>query len=165
MQTSFCFGIVVAAAMSFASPARADEAASKAFIAKAIEGNFAEVAMGKLAQKKGQSDGVKRFGKMLEQDHSAANQKAVDAAKSLGVTAPSGPSQKQKLDYEMMAKETGGTFDSGFVTHMIEDHKDDIGAYQTEAKSGNDAAVQYANDTLPTLNKHLETAKSLDKSK
>jgi hypothetical protein len=36
-----------------------------------------------LAQKNGQSDDVKSYGKMLSTDHAAANQKALDAAKGL----------------------------------------------------------------------------------
>ena len=45
---------------------------SETFLKKAIEGNFTEVSMGDLAQKNGQSDGVKSFGKMLSTDHAAA---------------------------------------------------------------------------------------------
>jgi uncharacterized protein DUF4142 len=37
--------------------------------------------------KKGSSDGVRSFGQMLGQDHSASNQKATSLAKSLGVHA------------------------------------------------------------------------------
>jgi hypothetical protein len=55
------------------------------------EGNFAEVQMGELAQKNGQSPAVKSFGEMLQSDHSAANEKALDAAKELGVKAPEAP--------------------------------------------------------------------------
>jgi putative membrane protein len=64
--------------------ASAKDKPSDAFLKKAIEGNFAEVSMGDLAQKNGQSDGVKSFGKMLSTDHAAANQKAMDAAKGDG---------------------------------------------------------------------------------
>jgi hypothetical protein len=43
----------------------AKDKASEAFLKKAIEGNYAEVSMGDLAQKNGQSDGVRSFGTML----------------------------------------------------------------------------------------------------
>ena len=56
--------------------------------------------MGKLAQQNGQSPDVKKYGQMLTDDHSAANQKAMDAAKSLGMTPPNGPSAKQKAEYD-----------------------------------------------------------------
>src|SRR5947209_18821633 len=88
---------LILAALFLSSTAMAAEKPSQAFLKKAIEGNYAEVQMGQLAQKNGQSDGVKKFGQMLADDHSAANQKAMDAAKSLGVTPPDGPNAEQKI--------------------------------------------------------------------
>ena len=137
---------------------------SEAFLKKAIEGNYAEVQMGQLAQKNGQSDGVKQFGQMLSTDHSAANQKATDAAKSMGVTPPDGPNAKQKADYDKMAKMTGAQFDRAFATHMVADHEKDIAEYKKESKQS-DAAGDYAKGQIDTLQKHLDTAKSLKSNK
>jgi putative membrane protein len=142
--------------------AKADKA-SQTFLTKAIEGNYAEVEMGKLAQQNGQSAGVKSFGQMLASDHGSANGKAIAAAKEMGVTAPGGPNAKQKKDYDKMAKMTGAAFDKAFARHMVADHKKDISEYQKEARK-KDAAGQYAEGALPTLKKHLETAQSLGKS-
>src|SRR3954454_15850075 len=89
-------------ALMISSAAVAAEKQSQTFLKKAIEGNYAEVEMGKLAQQNGQSDEVKKFGQMLSNDHSAANQKAMDAAKAIGMTPPDGPNAKQKADYEKM---------------------------------------------------------------
>jgi hypothetical protein len=63
--------------------AYAAENRSHAFLKKAIEGYHAEIRMGELAQQRGQSDSVKKFGQVLSDDHSAANQKAMQAAKSM----------------------------------------------------------------------------------
>ena len=155
--------VLVAAAAALAGShtlASAADKASTTFLVKAIEGNFAEVQMGELAQKNGQSPGVKSFGQMLQTDHSAANEKAMDAAKELGVKAPAAPSAAQKQAYDKMAKMSGAAFDKAFAQHMVVDHKKDIAEYQTEAKR-TDAAGKYAADALPTLQKHLETAQSL----
>jgi putative membrane protein len=135
---------------------------SQSFLIKAIEGNHAEVEMGKLAQKIGQSDQVKSFGKMLETDHGDANKKAIQTAQSMVVSPPSGPNKEQKADYDKMVKMTGAAFDKMFAEHMVKDHKKDIGEYEKAAKA-KDAAGQYASDTLPTLKKHLEAAQSLQK--
>jgi putative membrane protein len=144
--------------------AYAAEDASQSFIKKAIEGNFAETQMGQLAQQQGQSDEVKRFGQTLADDHSAANQKAMDAAKSLSVPAPDGPNAKQKADYAKMSKLTGAQFDREFATHMVADHQKDIAEYKKEAKRS-DAAADYARAQIEVLQKHLDTAKSLKSSK
>jgi putative membrane protein len=92
---------------------------------KAIQGNYAEIEMGKLAQQNGGSDNAKNFGQTLAEDHLAANQKAVDAAKSMGVTPPDGPNAKQKAESETMSKVSGAQFDREFATHMVADHRKD----------------------------------------
>jgi putative membrane protein len=146
--------------MLLASPALAADNPSQAFLKKAIEGNYAEIEMGKLAQQNGQNDNVKQYGQMLTDDHSAANQKAMDAAKSIGVAPPEGPNAKQKADYDKMAKMTGARFDRDFARHMVADHEKDIAEYKKEAKQA-DAAGDYAKGQIDTLQKHLDTAKSL----
>lgn len=150
----------VAAALIVSSPSFAQDKASQKFLKEAIEGNLAEVKMGELAQKNGQSDKVRSFGQMLQKDHSAANQKATAAANQLGVSPPTEPSKKQKATYDRMSKMSGDNFDRDFAKHMVTDHKKDIKAYEKEAKK-NDAAGAYAKEALPTLQKHLETAQSL----
>ena len=146
-----------------ASAASAAEKPSQAFLKKAIEGNFAEIQIGQLARQKGQNDSVKKFGQMLSDDHAAANQKAIDAAKSMGMTPPDGPNAKQRADYEKMSKMSGAQFDRDFAMHMVADHQKDIAEYKKEAKQA-DAAGEYAKGQLDTLQKHLETAKSLQTS-
>jgi putative membrane protein len=157
------FSLVAAAAIAALSVSAvvAKDKPSEAFLKKAIEGNYAEVSMGDLAQKNGQSDGVKSFGKMLSTDHAAANQKAMDAAKGMGVNPPSGPNAKQKADYDKMSKATGASFDKMFATHMVADHQKDIAEYKKESKT-KDAAGEYASGQIDTLQKHLDTAKSLN---
>jgi putative membrane protein len=146
------------------SSAGAAERASQTFLKKAIEGNFAEVQMGQLAQQKGQNDDVKKFGRMLSDDHSAANLKAGDAAKAIGMTTPDRPNAKQKADYEKMSKLSGARFDREFAMHMVADHEKDIAEYNKAAKQP-DAAGEYAKAQLPVLQKHLDVAKSLGSTK
>jgi putative membrane protein len=150
----------VVAGLVLASPSFAQDKASQKFLKEAIEGNLAEVQMGQLAQKNGSSDDVRSFGQMLQKDHSDANQKATAAAKQLGMTPPSEPNSKQKAIYDRMSKLSGANFDREFAKHMVKDHKQDIRAFEKEAKK-NDAAGAFAKEALPTLNKHLETAQSL----
>jgi putative membrane protein len=160
MNTRVMLGAGIAAALLCGSPSFAQDKASQKFLKDAIEGNFAEVQMGQLAQKNGSAEGVRSFGQMLEKDHSDANKKATAAAGSLGVTPPNAPNSKQKADYDHMSKLSGASFDTAFAKHMVADHQKDIKEYEKEAKKS-DAAATYANETLPTLHKHLETAQSL----
>jgi putative membrane protein len=158
------FTSLAVVAVFMTSPALAAGKPSQAFLMKAIQGNYAEVEMGKLAQQNGQSDDVKKFGQMLVDDHSAANQKAMDAAKSLGVSVPDGPNSKQKADAQKMSKMTGPQFDRGFATHMVADHQKDLAEYKKEAKQS-DAAGEYAKAQIEVLQKHLDFATSLRSTK
>ena len=151
-------------ALFLASSAHAAEKPSQSFLKKAIQGNYAEIEMGKLAQQNGRSDNVKSFGQMLADDHLAANQKAVDAAQSMGVTPPDGPDAKQKADHQAMSKMSGAQFDREFATHMVADHQKDIAEYKKASKSA-DAAGEYAKAHIDVLQKHLDTAKSLGSGK
>jgi putative membrane protein len=152
---------ITAFALLLVSSVHAAESTSQRFLKKAIEGNYAEVKMGQLAQQNGQSEDVKKYGQMLSDDHSAANEKALDVAKSVGVAPPDGPNPKQKSDYETMAKMTGSKFDKEFARHMVADHQKDIAEYKKAAKQS-DAAGEYAKAQIPVLQQHLDTAKSLN---
>jgi putative membrane protein len=152
---------VVFATALLAVPASAQNKGSQKFITEAIEGNFAEVAMGELAQKNGESPAVKAFGQMLVRDHSQANQKAVLAAQQIGINdPPQGPNRKQQADHAKMSQLTGSAFDKAFARHMLGDHKKDIDTYSRASKV-KDAAGAYARETLPVLQKHLQTSQSL----
>jgi putative membrane protein len=159
MNRMITLGTATLLALSISGVAAKDKA-SETFLRKAIEGNFAEVSMGDLAQKNGQSDGVRSYGKMLSTDHAAANQKASDAAKSMGMNPPSGPNAKQKADFDKMSKMSGTDFDKMFAKLMVTDHQKDIAEYKKAAKN-KDAGGEYAAGQIDTLQKHLEAAKSL----
>ena len=85
MKTTRILMAGMAAAFFSAGPANAQDKAAQKFITEAIEGNYAEVEMGKLAQSNGQSEAVKSYGQILVTDHGAAAQKATQAAQSLGL--------------------------------------------------------------------------------
>lgn len=147
---------ILAAPLALAANTKAD-----AFIQKAIEGNLAEIKVGQLAQQKGSSQGVRQFGTVLEQDHSTANQQAMTAASSMGVTPPSMPSPKEQATYQHLASLSGTKFDKEFIKEEVTDHRKDIAEFKKEAKASNSPAASYAQASLPTLQKHLRMAESL----
>jgi putative membrane protein len=152
---------IAVALLTAATTAFARDQTGKAFLEKAIEGNYAEIQMGQLAQQKGQSDGVKSFGQMLVTDHTDANNKALSVAKDVGINPPDGPNKKQQSDYDRLSKLSGAAFDRRFVQDMVMDHRNDIRKYERESKA-KDPVGQFAGDSLPALRKHLRTAQSLE---
>lgn len=133
------------------------------FFTKAGGGGMYEVEAGKLAQGKGQSDGVKSFGGMLVKDHGMANDELKALAAKKGASLPPGvPADKQKkLDKLSKAKD----FDKEFVNEVgLDDHKVDIALFEKTSKDADDADVKaFAAKTLPTLKAHREHAESLKK--
>jgi putative membrane protein len=164
MKTLVGFVSAAALASMLAAPlALAADTKADAFMQKAIEGNLAEIKVGQLAQQKGDSEGVRHFGTVLEQDHSQANQQAMTAASSMGVAPPAEPSPKEQKEYQKLASLSGKKFDKTFTKDMIKDHKKDIAEYKKEAKSSNGPAASYAEQSLPVLHKHLQLAESLER--
>ena len=100
-----------------------------------MQGDLAEMNVGKLAQEKAQSEGVKDFGKMLEEDHGEHSQKVQGKAQELGVTPPQEPSTTQKSMYDRLSKLSGAQFDQHqFLKAMVTDHKEDIAKYEKRSE-------------------------------
>jgi putative membrane protein len=118
MRRSFIFAATALMLLSV-STAWSAEKADQAFLTKAIQGNLAEVQMGKLAQEKGQSEGVKSFGQMLATDHADTNKKATETASKVGVAPPTAPSSEQTAMYNKLSKLSGDAFDRAFAKEMV----------------------------------------------
>jgi putative membrane protein len=160
----FASGMAVASVPAYAQTTTAATKEDQTFLTKAIEGNLAEIELGKLAQEKAQSQELKDFGAMLVKDHTDANTKAMDLAKQINITAPTQPSKKHLQEHDRLSKLSGARFDREFAQHMVTDHKGDIADFtkQSKMKAG-DPTVSFASETLPVLQKHLQTAESLEK--
>jgi putative membrane protein len=136
----------------------------RTFVKKAIQGDLAEIEIGKLAQQKGASEKVKQFGQRLEADHTANLEKAKPLAGSLGSAPPTAPNANQKAAYDKLSSLSGREFDRTFAKKMLKDHKKDIKEFQRESRRSGPAA-DFAKRTLPTLEEHLKLAKSLSGSR
>jgi len=143
--------------LAFAAPSKED------FIKDALHGDNAEISVGKLAQQKGSTEGVRNFGKMLATDHTKAKGDVDKLAKSMNVTLEKQVTDDQQSDYDKLAKLSGKDFDKAFIDQMVDDHQKDINEFQDEAKAKNGQVSALARKQLPTLKKHLATAQSLQK--
>jgi putative membrane protein len=139
------------------------DAATAKFVTDAVRSNIAEIRMGELAQQHGQSAEVRAYGETLAADHKTGLQKTSALAKTLGITPPSEPSDEATKMYTSLSKLSGEKFDREFTAHMIAAHENNLDKYEEQTRyGGNPQVVALARDTLPTLEKHLGMAKSLD---
>lgn len=134
--------------------------AADSFMKEAMQGDMAEIQMGKLAQQKGGDQQVKQFGQTLVDDHGENLDKAKSLAQKMGMSPPESVNAEQKATYNKLSKLSGRQFDKEFARHMVQDHKKDISKFERESKKSGDVA-NFAQDTLPVLKKHLQTAETL----
>jgi putative membrane protein len=135
------------------------------FITMAAQGGLAEVQMGQLAQQKASDPAVKQLGQRLVQDHTKANDQLKSIAQQQGVTLPTEPSAADQQALKKFEGLSGSQFDQQFVAHAIKDHQKDIALFQKESQNGKDDSVkQFAQQTLPTLQEHLQMAQQANKS-
>lgn len=135
------------------------------FLKKAAEGGMAEIAMGKLAEQKGSTEAVKQFGQKLVNDHTKANDQLKEVAAKENLEVPSALSKKHQKQVDKLAKLSGPKFDKAFIHHAVKDHKKDIEEFKAEAQHGSNPTVrQFASNSVPVLQEHLNIAENLQKS-
>jgi putative membrane protein len=133
--------------------ANALSAKDKSFMKEAAQGGMMEVDMGKMAQQKGKSDDVKKFGSRMVADHTKANAELMGIAKKKGVDLSKEKAKMKKLN--------DANFDKEYVNAMVKDHEEDLAAFRAEAKNGSDADVKaFASKTSAMIQKHLDMAKA-----
>jgi putative membrane protein len=165
LAVAFTFAL---AAMVHAADADQKKMASKdtKFIRTAAAGGQMEVDLGKLAAEKGSSDDVKKFGQMMVDDHTKANEelKTLASSKNVDLTKAmdSGMKKTDAAKKKLEAK-SGADFDKAYMKDMVEDHKNDVMEFEDASKHCEDEDVKaWAAKTLPTLQKHLEMAKDIE---
>jgi putative membrane protein len=132
------------------------KASPENFVTEAAEGGMAEVEMGKIAVKNAQDAEVKKFGQMMVDDHTKANQelKALATKKSIKVPDDVG---SHKSTVEKLSSLKGADFDKEYVNEMVNDHKKDVDEFEKQATTATDPEIKaFAAKTLPVLKKHLE---------
>ena len=126
------------------------------------EGGMTEVDLAKLAEQKTENPKIKDFAAMMVQDHSVANEKLESLAASKQVAMPrtlgaSGMATKSKFE-----SLDGARFDKSYIKAQVKAHEDTVALLEKEVSSGQDPdARAFAQSILPTIQHHLESARSL----
>lgn len=137
-------------------------AADRNFVMKAAQGGLAEVQLGQLAAEKASNEDVKKFGQRMADDHAKANDQLKQLAASKNIAVPTQPSAKEKADADRLTKLSGEAFDHAYMREMVKDHMKDVAEFKRQSKSGKDGDIRnFASQTLPTLQDHLSSARSL----
>jgi putative membrane protein len=140
------------------------DAASSAFLMKVAGVGMAEVALGQDAQQKAINQSVKDFASMMVQDHTAANDKVKSLATQRNVTLPGSVDADHQKMIDDLNKKSGKAFDKSYIDAMVKGHEKVIKDFQDASGAVGDTEVKaFINNTLPTLQTHLDSAKAIQK--
>jgi putative membrane protein len=123
--------------------------------------NLQEVSAGQLATQKAIRPDVKSFGQMMVKDHSDAEQKLLQLAKSRGYNLP--PAATGGIQPDLNLKKAGPDFDRLYVHGMMAGHNNTVQTFEAYAINGKDPSVKaFAQQMLPTLKAHLAAITAID---
>jgi len=166
------------AALVFAGTATADKTKlsddDKSMMDHEHAVNQVEIQMGKMAQTKSTTAGVKDYGKALVKDHLKADDDLTSLAKkrsyTIGKDKPKTDADKatMKDDENEMAKLAtlkGADFDREFLATMLAAHEREMAKLDTFISSAGDADLKTTFENVkPVMQKHVDTAKELQKN-
>lgn len=136
----------------------------QAFVDFAAQTDMLEAHLGQMAADQAAGQGVKDYAQMLVTDHTNDYQQLSQAAAKAGDNVPKGLDAAHNRMITPFEKLKGKAFDRRYIQDMVTGHTQAIARYKKEADSGQNADIKaYASQTLPTLQKHLDGAKDLQK--
>jgi putative membrane protein len=152
---------VLAQKKSVAAPVMTDQQ----FVDLAGQTDMIEANLGQLAQNVAASQQVKDYGQMLVTDHTNDFAQLHLAAQQANLTVPADiDAEHEKAMIAPFYKLKGDAFDHRYIHEMVAGHTKAIEIYKKEATDATNASIKsYAEATLPTLQKHLDGAKALEK--
>ncbi len=158
-----CFALCCAPA--FSQTGTLDSSDQK-FIDMAAQTDMTEAHFGQMAENQASAQGVKDYAQMLVTDHTNDYQQLSMTANKAGGTVPKGLDAAHEKMVVPFHSLKGSAFDRRFIHEMVAGHEQAIAAYKREANDGQNADLKaYANQALPTLEKHLQNARDLEKNK
>jgi putative membrane protein len=136
------------------------------FVRNATQAGLSEIRLGQLAQQQSGSSEIRDYGKMMVTDHQKANDELSNLIRERGYRdIPTQPAINARNDYDKLSRLNGKEFDKAFVKQVIKEHEQTVKLFKEQAENGKDEQVRnWARNTLPTLERHLEHSHNLEKN-
>lgn len=127
------------------------------FLVNAAEINMEEIALGQLAQEKGNMKHVKDLGKMMVTEHTKAMADLTALAQKKNITLPTSQTENGKEAYNDLMKKSGNDFGMAYSDKMVKGHKDAISIFEKASTKSADPEIKaWATSMLPALRTHLD---------
>ncbi len=144
------------------NPTKGVDETDQTFMKNAAMGDEAEIQLGQMAQEKASSPGVKSFGQRMIKDHSDADDKLKNIAKSQHIALSVDLDPQHKNAAASLSRLSGPQFDQAYMNLMVQEHTKDVNDFKKEAADAHDGTIkQFAAATLPVLESHLNEAEQV----
>jgi len=121
-----------------------------------------EIQAAKLAERQASDDQIKQFARMITQDHEQSSQKLQQAAQQAGIQVSQQLKPAQQAMLQELQQMQGQEFDRAWLYGNVAGHTVAVLKFRDAAREGqNEQIKQFAQQTLPTLQKHLQHAQEL----
>jgi putative membrane protein len=133
--------------------------ADQRFVREAAADNQFEIQLSQFVEQQAQEPQVKELAQKLAQDHQRAQQELQEVAQGINLQLPTQLERWQQEKLQAMQQKHGKHLEMHYVFGQVGGHTTDLLKYQYEAEHGENAQVkQYAQRTIPILEKHLDMA-------
>lgn len=150
------------AAVGATSAATMGQVSTDAFVTNAAISDMYEIQAGQIAQKKGQSAGVKDFGKQMVTDHTAMSNEMKPLVAAAGKTLPTGLDERRKGMIDNLNAAPAADFDKAYLAQQEAAHSEALTLMQGYADNGDDAGLKAAAaKAVPKVQAHLDHVKQM----
>jgi putative membrane protein len=137
-----------------------------AFVTSLVTANRYEIEAGQIASTKGQSPGVKAFGKMMVTDHTALGKSAEPALKASGKPIPVELDERRKGMIDNLNAAAPADFDKVYLGQQEAAHQETLTLLKGYADGGDDAGLKgVATTAMPKVQAHLDKVHELQNKK
>ena len=150
----------VAATPTTAGAAAAPATDARQFVDAMAASDMFEIESSRLAETLGKSDAVKRFARMMVEEHTKTSNELRELARgtTLTVTPRLMPDQQANLD---ALKTAGDGFDARYMQMQVAAHEQALRLLQSQAANGQPPFKEFAARTEKAVGHHLEEARKL----
>jgi putative membrane protein len=162
MTRSLAVALAITAALALASCAGTPD--TPEFVRKAAMGDLYEIAAGKIASERGQSEAVKQFGLHKAEMHGKTLEelRRIVEAEKLDIALPGRLSQRYHTLIVELTEAKAEDFDEVYARQQASVHKKAVGLFDAYAEEGNNPALkQFAANVLPAIKQDLLEAEKL----
>jgi putative membrane protein len=171
--------LLLCGALAFAAPgaalAQSDMSSSmsppsaSSYVTMAGQSDQFEIQEGQLAQQKGKSAGVRKFGAEMVKDHTKSTAMVQAAAAKSGMSPPSSPPPLDAEQQQMLSQlqsTDGDAFDQTYISQQMQSHQKALALQQAYAQGGDDKNLKAAAAKItPVVQKHIAMLQGMSSGK